>query len=41
MFFPWPVTAMISFMTVLIVWRHRENIARLKAGTESKIGQKG
>lgn len=41
MFFPWPVTAMIAFMTVLIVWRHRENITRLKAGTESKIGQKG
>jgi glycerol-3-phosphate acyltransferase PlsY len=41
MFFPWPVTTMIAFMTVLIVWRHRENIARLKTGTESKIGQKG
>ncbi|GHB02493.1 glycerol-3-phosphate acyltransferase [Algimonas arctica] len=41
MFFPWPVTTMIGFMTVLIVWRHRENIARLKAGTESKIGQEG
>lgn len=41
MFFPWPVTAMIAFMTALIIWRHRENIARLKAKTESKIGQKG
>jgi glycerol-3-phosphate acyltransferase PlsY len=41
MFFPWPVTAMVAFMTVLIVWRHRENIARLKTRTESKIGQKG
>lgn len=40
MFFPWPVTAMIAFMTLLIIWRHRENIARLKAKTESKIGQK-
>jgi len=28
-------------MTVLIFWKHRENIARLRAGTESKIGQKG
>ena len=28
-------------MTALIVWKHRENIARLRAGTESKIGQKG
>lgn len=31
--------AMVAAMTVLILWRHRENIARLKAGTESKIGQ--
>jgi len=36
----WPAVAMVAFMTVLIVWRHRENIARLKAGTESRIGQK-
>ena len=28
-------------MSALIVWKHRENIARLRAGTESKIGQKG
>ena len=41
MFMPRSATAMVLFMTVLIVWRHRENIARLKAGTESKIGQKG
>jgi len=34
------VKAMTAFMTLLIVWRHRENIMRLKAGTESKIGQK-
>lgn len=40
-FFSWPATAMVGFMTVLIVWRHRENIRRLKAGTESRIGQKG
>jgi len=40
-FYPWPVTAMIAFMTALIVWRHRENIARLRTGTESRIGQKG
>lgn len=26
--------------TLLILWRHRENIARIKAGTEPKIGQK-
>ena len=28
-------------MTALVFWRHRENIARLRGGTESKIGQKG
>lgn len=26
---------------VIVVWRHRENIARLRAGTENKFGQKG
>ncbi|WP_162178330.1 glycerol-3-phosphate 1-O-acyltransferase PlsY [Parvularcula oceani] len=29
------------FMTALVYYRHKENIARLRAGTESKIGQKG
>lgn len=32
--------AMVGAMTLLIFLRHRENIARLKAGTEGKIGQK-
>lgn len=27
-------------MTLLVFYRHRENIARIKAGTEPKIGQK-
>jgi glycerol-3-phosphate acyltransferase PlsY len=27
-------------LTVLVFWRHRENIQRLRAGTEPKIGQK-
>lgn len=27
-------------LTVLVFWRHRENIARLRARTEPKIGQK-
>lgn len=27
-------------LTVLVFWRHRENISRLIAGTEPKIGQK-
>jgi acyl phosphate:glycerol-3-phosphate acyltransferase len=27
-------------LTLLTYWRHRENISRIKAGTETKIGQK-
>ncbi len=27
-------------LALLIIWRHRENLARLKAGTEPKIGRK-
>ncbi|UMA63856.1 glycerol-3-phosphate 1-O-acyltransferase PlsY [Roseivivax marinus] len=27
-------------MTMLLYWRHRQNLARLRAGTEPKIGQK-
>ena len=28
-------------LAALLWWKHRENIARLRAGTEGKIGQKG
>lgn len=28
-------------LTLLVFWRHSANIARIKAGTEPKIGQKG
>ena len=27
-------------LTVIVFWRHRENIARIRAGTEPEIGQK-
>ena len=30
----------IAAMSVLLIWRHRENIRRLLAGTESKLGSK-
>ena len=30
----------IAAMSVLLIWRHRENIRRLRAGTESKLGSK-
>jgi glycerol-3-phosphate acyltransferase PlsY len=32
--------AAVLVMSALLVWRHRENIARLIAGTESRIGAK-
>lgn len=28
-------------LTIIIFWRHRANISRIRAGTEPKIGQKG
>ena len=35
-----PITAAIVVMAMLLIWRHRENIQRLIAGKESKLGQK-
>ncbi len=35
-----PVALALSLMSALLIWRHRQNIARLVAGQESKIGQK-
>lgn len=37
--FPGTVALMI-FLAVVIFWRHRGNIARIRTGTEPKIGQK-
>ena len=34
--YPWPVPLIV----VWIIWRHRSNIARLRAGTEPRIGQR-
>jgi glycerol-3-phosphate acyltransferase PlsY len=40
----WQATAFevlcLAVMALLLVWRHRENITRLLAGNESKLGQK-
>jgi acyl phosphate:glycerol-3-phosphate acyltransferase len=40
----WPLDAIallaLVVMSLLLVWRHRENIRRLVAGTESKLGAK-
>ncbi len=35
-----PVLLAIIGMSLLLVWRHQANIAKLLAGTESKLGQK-
>lgn len=40
-FMPQAAGVMVGTMAAVILWRHRENIARLKNGEESKIGQKG
>jgi glycerol-3-phosphate acyltransferase PlsY len=45
-FFAWfikledPIVIAAAAMAVLLIWRHRENIGRLSAGTESKLGAK-
>lgn len=36
----WPTVAIVAAMTVLLVAKHHENIGRLLAGTESRIGAK-
>jgi glycerol-3-phosphate acyltransferase PlsY len=35
---PWPVAAVAVVMAAIVVWKHRENIARLRAGTEHGLG---
>jgi glycerol-3-phosphate acyltransferase PlsY len=36
----WMDALVVAVMSSLLVWRHKENIARLLAGTESRLGQK-
>ena len=36
----WPVIAVYALTGATVVWAHRANIARLAAGTESRIGSK-
>jgi len=40
-FLPQGPGVMVGVMSAIILWRHRENINRLRSGEESKIGQKG
>ncbi len=35
-----PEVVSLAIMALLLIWRHRENIQRLMAGTESKLGGK-
>lgn len=34
------LVAVLALMTLLLFWKHKDNISRLSAGKESKIGQK-
>ncbi|MDX6550840.1 MAG: acyl phosphate:glycerol-3-phosphate acyltransferase [Gaiellales bacterium] len=34
---PWPVIAFTVFASAVVFWRHRGNLARLRAGTENRI----
>lgn len=36
----WAAVALCTIAGLTVVWAHRENIARLRAGTESRIGDK-
>ena len=36
----WDLVAMTALFAFFIIYRHRANISRLRAGTESKLGQK-
>jgi glycerol-3-phosphate acyltransferase PlsY len=36
----WPEVFSLAVMALLLIWRHRENIQRLMAGTESQLGKK-
>jgi glycerol-3-phosphate acyltransferase PlsY len=38
--YPVPVVAGAGLVTIIIVWRHQQNIRRLRAGTESRLGQR-
>lgn len=37
---PSPVVIVLAAMAAMLIWRHRANISRLRAGTEGRIGNK-
>ena len=34
---PWAITAYTFVAALFVLWRHRENVARLRAGTENRL----
>jgi glycerol-3-phosphate acyltransferase PlsY len=36
----WPMALLFAVLTIVLWWRHRENLSRLIAGTEKRIGAK-
>jgi glycerol-3-phosphate acyltransferase PlsY len=34
----WPMVVVNAALGALVIWKHRSNIARLRAGTENRIG---
>lgn len=38
---PWQYVVLSALLMLIVVYRHRENISRLKAGSETRIGDKG
>jgi acyl phosphate:glycerol-3-phosphate acyltransferase len=36
-----PLLIFAMIMALLIIWKHRGNIARLMAGTENRLGSRG
>ena len=40
LFGPAPITPVVGAISLLLIWRHRENIVRLLRGTEPRLGEK-
>jgi acyl phosphate:glycerol-3-phosphate acyltransferase len=38
--FDWHPAKMLGLMAIIVLWKHRENIARIRAGTEPRVGAK-
>jgi acyl phosphate:glycerol-3-phosphate acyltransferase len=36
----WHPAKMLGLMAIIVLWKHRENMARIRAGTEPKVGAK-